>query len=485
MATPEQAVSILNKLANELRRRQQDDGMNDYGVETLERAYRGDFNLKFASKDFEDFHASRYKNYADNWCGIVADAPHERLEPIGIRLKGEKEGDGELWETWLDNDADALGDLAMLDAIIAKRSFALVWGNEDDEPTITWEHPSQAIVSYDPETRQRRAGAKIWADDDLEYATLYLPDQVWKFQRSRVETSLVLTEQAMASLGNEWTARAEGVIDNPIGKVPLVELANRPRLIGEPHSDIAGVLQTQHIMNLLWAETFAVADEATIGQRLIIGAEAPMVPIFDEQGNQVGEKPLDLKKWRKDRTGFIGDTQAKAHEWKPAALDPFTKVIETLIGHVAAQTRTPAHYLLIGGTMANVSADAMKALEAGLVKRTEEKTQHFGRSLRDVFELCALVRGEQEKAKQVRGGKVLWKDVENRGDAQVADAALKDFQTGIPLQYILEKRHNLPPAEIERVMGMVRENQADPVAQALVNELRSGNADANAAPVSE
>lgn len=481
MVTPEKAAEILNKLVDELRRRQQDDGKTNYGVETLEKAYRGEFNLKFASKDFDEFHAERYKNYADNWCGIVADAPHERLEPIGIRLKGEKEGDGDLWDTWRENDADALGDLAMLDAIIAKRAFALVWGTEDDEAQITWEHPSQAIVDYDPETRVRRAGAKVWADDDREYATLYLPDEVWKFQRSRVQTSLVLTEDAKATLVGNWIPRDEGVIPNPIGKVPLVELANRPRLMGEPHSDIAGVLQTQHVINLLWAETFAVADEATIGQRLIVGAEPPVVPIFDEAGNIVGEKPIDLRKWRRDRTGFISDPTAKPHEWKPAALDPFTAVIEILIGHVAAQTRTPAHYLLIGGTMANVSADAMKALEAGLVKRTEEKTQHFGRALRDVFELIALVEGDQGKAKQVRGGRVLWKDVENRGDAQVADAALKDSQYGVPLQYILEKRYNLPPAEIERVMGMVRENQNDPVTQALINELGSGNTGAPAA----
>lgn len=475
MVTPDEAAKILNKLVDELRKRQQDDGKANYGVDTLEKAYRGEFNLKFASKDFDEFHADRYKNYADNWTGIVAEAPHERLEPIGIRLKGAKEYDGGLWETWVENDADALCDLAMLDAIIAKRAFALVWGTEEDEARITWEHPSQAIVSYDPETRQRRAGAKVWADDDLEYATLYLPDEVWKFQRSRLQTSLELSEQAKATLTGTWQPRAEGKIKNPLGKVPLVEMANRPRLLGEPLSDIAGTLATQHAINLFWAELFAVADEATIGQRLITGAEKPVMPILDENGIQVGEKPLDLRKWRRDRMGWIEDPAAKIHEWQAAKLDPFTSVIEIMIGHIAAQTRTPAHYLLIGGTMANVSADAMKALETGLVKRTEEKTQHFGRAIRDVFELVALVENDPEKAKAVRGGKVLWKDVENRSDAQVADAALKDSQIGLPLQYILEKRYNLPPAEIERVMTMVRENQNDPVAQALINELGSGS----------
>ena len=480
MATSEQAAGILNKLVDELRKRQQDDGPTNYGVETLEKAYRGEFKLNFATADFKEFHADRYKDFADNWCGIVADAPVERLEPIGIRLAGEETGDKSLWDTWVANDADALSDLAFLDSIIAKRSFALVWATKDGETRITWEHPSQAIVAYDPETRERTAGAKVWADDEHEYATLYQADQVWKFQRKRTNTSLVLSEEAKAALTGNWEPRQAPddnawPIPNPLGKVPLVEFANRPRLLGEPHSDVGGMLKMQHAINLLWAELFAVADEATIGQRLITGAEKPVMPILDENQNIIGEKEIDLRKWRRDRIGWIEDPTAKPHEWTPAKFDPFTAVIEIMIGHTAAQTRTPAHYLLIGGTMANVSADAMKALETGLVKRTEEKTLHLGRSARDVFELVALVEDDKAKAKAVRGGKVLWKDVENRGDAQVADAALKDAQIGLPLQYILEKRYNLPPAEIERVMGMVRENQNDPVAQALIDELGRGD----------
>jgi hypothetical protein len=471
MATPDEAVKILNKLVDELRKRNQDDAECGYGVETLDKAYRGQFKLHYASDSFKDYFAGRYQQFSDNWCGIVADAPHERLEPIGIRLNGEESGDGALWDSWRENDADALGDLAMLEAIIAKRSFALVWGDSDERAQITWEHPAQAIVSYDPETRARVAGAKVWADDDREYATLYLPNEVWKFQRDRVQSSLALPRYL---LDGNWVARAEGVIPNPLGKVPLVELPNRPRLMGEPVSDIAGTLAMQHAINLLWAQLFAVSDEATLGQRLILGAEPPMVPVLDQDGNQIGEKPVDLKKLRADRIAFIGDPGAKAYQWDAAKLDVFTNVIEIAVGHIAAQTRTPAHYLLIGGTVANVSADAMKALETGLVKRTQEKTQHFGRALRDVFELVALVEAP-EKASAVRAGQVLWKDVENRSDAQTADAALKDSQIGLPMRYILERRYNLPPAEIDRVMTMRQDEAMDPILSQITKDLNSGD----------
>ena len=479
MATAEQAVSILNKLAGELSKRQH-DSVSSLGVDTLMKAYDGDFKLHYASTDFRDYFADRYSKFSDNWCGIVADAPHERLEPIGVRLKGDEKGDDALWDLWRDNDADALCDLALLDAIIAKRSYALVWGDDEDRARITWEHPSQAIVGYDPETRARTAGLKLWADDEREFATLYLADEVWKFQRERASSGLVdASGNPFSTYVGGWELRAEGVIDNPLGKVPLVELANRPRLMGEPHSDIAGTLAMQHAINLLWAQLFAVSDEATIGQRIILGAEMPVVPILNESGDVVGEKPVDLKKLRQDNTLWIEDAGAKIGEWKPASLQVFTDIIEIAVGHIAAQTRTPAHYLLIGGTIANVSGDAMKALETGLVKRTEEKTQHFGRAIRDVFELVALAEGDGGKAAAVRGGQVLWKDVENRSDAQRADALSKKKDMGYPLRYLLEQ-DGLSPAEVERVMGMVADEASDPILSQILKDAAGGNADAGA-----
>lgn len=476
MATAADAIVILNKLVAELHRRQNDSGAS-YGVDTLSKAYNGDFALRYASKDFTEYFAKRYQHFTDNWSGIVADAPHERLSPIGIRLRDDDKGDKALWNTWLDSDADALCDLAMLDAIVAKRSFAQVWADKDENPVINWGHPSQMIVGYEPATRARISGAHVWRDESYEYASLDWDGYLWKFRRAVASPVFADADFILppSSLEGDWEPRQEmsddaWPIPNPMGKNSFVELPNRPRLVGEPSSDIAGTLAMQHAINLLWAQLFAVSDEATLGQRLILGAEAPMMPILDDQGNVVGEKPVDLRKLRQDNIAFIGDPSAKAFQWKPADLKVFTDVIEIAVGHIAAQTRTPAHYLLIGGTIANVSGDAMKALETGLVKRTEEKTQHFGRSIRDIFELVALAGDEKAKADAVRGGVVLWKDVENRSDAQRADALSKKRDIGYPMRYILEL-DGLPPAEIDRVMGMVEAEGLSAFDQAVLKDI--------------
>lgn len=455
-----QAARLVDILGTDLRNRLPDaQRFDDY--------YRGDHRLKFASDEFQSYFAKRYAKFSDNWTQTVADAPTERLEIIGVRpFEGGRAGDDELWSVWLDNEADALSDLAWLDAIVAKRTYALVWG---DSPTrITWEHPSQAIVDYDPETRQRRAGLKVWADDDWEFATLYLPDAVWKFQRRKMTDrhKRLLDGVYQSTFVGAWEPRQPKSDDtwpipNPFGVVPLVEMPNRPRLLGEPMSDVAGTIAMQDAINLLWAYLFNAADYASFPQRVITGAERPKVPVLDENGQQVGERSVDLEKFAVNRVVWLEDPNAKIGEWSAANLEAYTKVIEQSVGHIAAQTRTPAHYLLLGNGVSNVSGDTMKALETGLVKRTGEKTEHFGRGAKEIFRLVALAQGDTKKAAAVARGEVLWRDVESRSEAQMVDALQKLGAIGFPFKWLAE-RYGLSPTELERVMLMREEESRDP-----------------------
>lgn len=461
--TPEQAAKVLDKLVLELQNRAD-------VVDTLDKAYRGEFRLKFASDDFRDFFADRYAGFSDNWTQVVADAPHERLEVTGIRLPEQDKGDDELWETWLRNEADYFSDLALLDAIIAKRAYALVWADADGEPQVTFEHPGQAVVAYDPETRKRRFGAKVWVEDEIEYATLYTPDEIWKFERPRTTPDTTYEVTLPTSYTGGWTMRLVGdepwPLPNPIGEVPLVELPNKPRLIGEPMSDISGTLSMQHAINILWAELFVAADFLGLPGRVITGAEMPVVPILNELGEVVGTKPVDLKQIKAARTLWL-EGDAKIDEWSAAQLDNFTGVIDKAVGHIASQTRTPAHYLMNGGTFANISADAMKALETGLVMRTKEKTQSFGRGIREVFRLFALIQKDTGKADAISRATILWRDIENRSDAQLTDSLQKKAAMGYPFEYVLEL-DGQNPREIQRILDMRDAEANDPTVARLL-----------------
>jgi hypothetical protein len=308
---------------------------------------------------------------------------------------------------------------------------------------------------------------KRWDDGFHSFATLYLPDEVWKFQRPILYTPQHSTQMQSVEdeMDRNWTPRDTGAEPNPqpnpMGVVPMVELPNKPTLSSDPISDISGVVAMQDAVNLMWAQLFTASDYASFPQRIVLGAEVPEIPILDENGQIVGSRPVDLERFAVDRVMFFTGDDVKVTEWTAANLDAYTRVIEVAVGHIAAQTRTPQHYLV--GKMANLSGDALLAAETGLVKRVQEKQIWFGQALREMFRLIALAQGDTAKAEAVAGGRVLWAEAESRSTAQLTDSLLKLKQIGFPFEFLALK-FGLTPTEVADLLKMrEKEMMADPM----------------------
>lgn len=431
--------------------------------------YLGRQPLKFASQKWREYHAERYQHFSDNWCGIVANSPVERLKIIGFRLDEsptQSSTEKNLWQDWQANELDAQSSQGFLESIIARRSYALVWGSEEDEPEVTWESPAEVTVAYDPANRRKRLAAlKTWTDDDVEYATLYLPDEVYKYWRpgaaGRASFVNPLDLPRVATGAGGWQPREVSgeswPIPNPLGLVPVVEYPNRPLLGGEPQSDIHGTMAMQDAINLLWAYLFNAADHASFPTRVVMGQEPPKLPILDTSGNVVGEKAISLEELSEERLLWLTGENTKIDSWNPANLEVFTNITETAVTHVAAQTRTPPHYLVLGKGMININAEGMRTAETGLAMKSKENQTFFTPPTREIFAMMALVRGNRRVAKKARQGTVQWADVENRGEAQQVDALAKLYQIGFPFQWIAE-RYGLAPAEITRLSSLRAED---------------------------
>lgn len=460
-------------------------------IESLNSYFRGDQPLAYASKEWRDFHKGRFGKFSDNWCGVVANSPSERLRVDGFRVGNTSEAmsDDEqlLMRAWHVNEMDMQSSQGFLQSIIAKRSAVLVWGDDDDSPVMTWEDPSQFIVDYDPQRpRLRRAALKAWIEGDTEYATLYTADEVWKFQRPTVAghavsgttlSGLYVPASSYAQGGWEPRDTAETGDDvwpirNPLGVVPGVEFPNRPMLGGEPISDIDGTTSMQDAINLLWAYLFGAADYASMPARVIMGQEPPKVPVLDSNGQKVGEKPVEIDELKRGRLLWLTGQNTKVDQFAPAKLDVFTEVINRGVRHLAAQTRTPVHYIV--GELNNVNGETLQAGETGLVKKVEEIQLFFSPAIREVNRLNALVMNRTGLAEQCRTGTVQWADAETRTTAQASDAALKDRQIGFPLLWVAERRYGLSQTELQRLEQMLADEASDPL---LEQVLRGVNAD--------
>lgn len=452
------AVDLVNRIYDRLLGRRA-------AVTRAEDYYEGRQPLHFATEEWRKANAARYSGFSDNWCGTVVNAEAERLKPLGITIPGAKRDSVRLWDELQRNEFDAQFSQGVVAALATSRAYAIVWGDRNDKPVVSIEHPAFVEIEYDFENpRRRRAALKTWVDDENEYATLYTPKYVWKFERKRISQPNERDSQAEqgrenASWQGGWVPRdgADDVwpIPNPLGEVPVVELPNRPTLKGDPISEIQGVMAMQDAINLLWAYLFLAADYASMKARVVTGSDAPKVPILDENGQQTGYRSLDLKDFAEKRIAFLpGD--AKIDQWDAADLEVFTKVIEIAVGHIAVQTRTPQHYLVANSERPN---GAFEAQEAGLQKKADEFITFTDPALREVFRLMALVEGNAALAERCRLALVVWKSRAIRSESQLADALLKKRQMGYPLSEILAM-DGFSPRDIERIVAAAEREAA-------------------------
>jgi SPP1 Gp6-like portal protein len=401
---------------------------------TYNAYYEGRHPLHFASPQFEKYWAQQYSSMADNWCQVVVDSKSERLVVRGIRI-GEEAADKDLWRVWQINGLDADSGLAFVDAIAGCQAYALVWGDPDDDdtPVVSFESAEEAIIAYEPGSRRKKlAGLKCWRDEYTgdEFATLYLPDWVWRFEKKGGVVPDILPRDPDLGSPLAWggpgawelrEVRGEpNPMPNPMGEVPLAELPNRSRLARDPVSEIANVIPLQDAINTVWTHLLTASDFASFPQRVVMGMQLPKKPVQNENGDVVGQEPIDLEKFAVDRVLWFEGPDAKIGSWPAANLENYTKLLETAVGHIAAQTRTPQHYLI--GKMANLSGEALKAAETGLVSTVYEKQLYFGEAIKDMARLIALAQDNLGKAQDLREASVIWKDPESRSLAELADS---------------------------------------------------------------
>lgn len=451
----------------------------------LDGYFRGKHPLQFASATWREFHGDRYRGFSDNWCQVVPSVFAERIEHTGFRLNersgqtGMTPGEQRLADAWARNEMDSQSSQGFLTTAIAGTSAVMVWADPDDESKaeITWESPDQVIVCSEPGRPMRRKHAlKTWCDDDVEFATLYTADEVWKFERpegrrvqvvgGRTPGGLELPEGSAFSLIGEggWEQRKDigtesWPMSNPLGVVPFVEVPNRPLLGGRPISEIDGARAMQDSINLLWAYLFNAADHASMPARVVMGQEPPKIPILDDTGRKVGEKAVELKDLANSRILWLTGQNTSINQWEPAKLSVFTEVMGTAIRHMASQTRTPLHSLV--GELTNVNGETVIAMDAGLVGKVREFEKHCAARIREIYRLVSLVE-DQSLAEQCRLGTVLWSNAETRLQSQASDAALKDKQVGLSLRTILQARYGMDDQQIEVELDNIRAEQEDP-----------------------
>ena len=399
--------------------------------------YDGD-NAVTALMDAEERQNFRtfLKESRANWCELVVNAVAERLQVVGFRFGPGNASGAHAWEIWQGSSLDADAELAQTDALVCGSAFALI-NLDDDNPTgvtITGESPMEACVIYAPGSRrQRLAGYKRYRVLDRTTEILILPDAVVTWYPN----------------GGDPEIEA-----NSTGTVNLVEIQPQPRSTRPPRSELHSAVHFQDRINTTIFNRLVATDYGAFRQIWATGVKLARQVLTSPDGTETVSvvKPFDVGA---NRLLANENPDARFGSFTESSLRGYLDSVTQDVEQLAAITQTPPHYLL--GTMVNLSADAIKAAEAGLVSKIERRSRHIGEAWEEVMRV-ALRLTDDPNSEDV-AGEVIWKDFETRSEAQLVDALVKMATLGVPTE-VLWQRWGATPQEIEQWRQMKATEQA-------------------------
>lgn len=394
----------------------------------LDRYYTGKQPLAFLSPEAKVALGNRFGVMSSNIPRLSVTALAERLRITGFT------GDTALWKSWIANDLDQTSGVAHREALLLGDSYVIVWADRYGRPRVTVESAKQVAVLTDPGSREVYAGIKRWEDRNLKTteAVMYLRDRIIRLRADQ-----------QGAVANGFETIEE--IANPLGVVPVVNLRNTDRIVGDwGGSEIDDLKPLVDALNKSLADMMVTSEYVGRPRRWATGIELAEEPVVDDDGNPVLDddgQPMmtEANPIPEGHRAMISENDAaKFGQLQSADLAGYEASVRVILGQIMAVSTLPAHY--VGSlTEQPASADALRAAEASLTARAEARQQTFGRAWEQVARLMIAVRDGRDP-NLIDDIRVHWADAATRSEAQRADAVVKLFQAGLlPQAYALGK----------------------------------------------
>lgn len=450
---PDGAVKLVDALASKLRQTQQD--LNNWDL-----YYRGKQQLAFLEPDVALHVGERIKSMIINWPRLILDSLEERLNVTGFRQAGQQSPDDEIWRVWQANDMDLNSGRVNLASLRHGRSFMTVWaGKNATTPRMAPETAKQMVVDYEPGSTVVRSALKSWQDGTTTYANLFLPDRIVKYARGGA-----VMGQPTATSSSSWKILPQGLIENPMGIVPVVPFLNRWDLdMPDGESELADVIPLTDAVCKLATDMMVASEFHAMPRRWATGIEIPKGPDkrrIEKEAKEYWDNATAGKTW-------LAGTGVAFGQFASADLQNFVRAIGMLTQNIGAIAGLPPHYMGLQGDNP-ASADAIRSAEASLVKRAERKKVSLGESYEDAVTLMTMVR-DGAAPDGVESLETMWADSATPTVAEKADAAIKLQSGGIIDVQQSQEDLGYTPIQIERM----RDRKLAALAEQATAEMRA------------
>lgn len=445
MSLTSDELGLINHLVTKLKHHDSKNG-------ELERYYEGKNRLKDLGISIPP--SLKLIDSVVGWAGTAVDVLEERLDFEGYI--GDNYGLNEIYRA---NELDLEASLGHKDALVYGVGFVVVGKGMEGEPDplITIESPKRMTAIYDLRSRRLLAALLLNRNSAAEPSTgsLYLPDQTIYLEFYKGRPLDVARD-----------------VHN-LGRVPVAPLVNNPRS-GDPdgRSEISRAVRSitdSGVRTMLGAE---VAREFySAPQRYVMGAKEDM--FLDADGNPLN--PWSVIQGRVLGVPYNDDDNVMptVGQFNANSPQPYFDQVRMLAQMMAAETAIPASYF--GFQTDNPSsADAIRQMEARLVKRAERRQKQFGRTWTEVARLALLVR-DGELPADFQAIRPIWRDASTPTRAAAADEAVKLIQAGVltPTSEVTYNRLGFTDSDKQQLLTETRSVQAQQLVANLADAARA------------
>lgn len=419
------------------------DTLNDY----LHGDHPGPYKPKTANKEYELL----IKRSTSNWLPLIIDAVAQALYVEGYRRADEPD-DAAGWDYWQSNGLDARQQAIMRSALAYGHCYVTVLPGRlgtDPTPVIRGVSPRRMLAVYDDPGEDDwpqmalRVDTEPNGNDGRYLFRLYDEKFVYHFRADSLDADELTYVDTQ---------------EHGVGVCPVVRFASMIDLEGRTRGEIEPLMPVQDRINqttfdLLIAQTFGsfkIRGISGMAPEPLKGPDGKV--LLDDEGNpRVKPLPIDQR-----RFVMAPDPDTKAWQLDETELKGYLDSLDLSVRHLAAISQTPPHHLL--GQMANLSAEALAAAEAGLTRKVEERRHSFGESWEQVLRLACLVGGDPDGAADT-SAQVVWRDTEARSMSQTVDALGKAVQMlGVPAEALWERIPGVTSTDVERWRSLAQEN---------------------------
>lgn len=444
-----------------------------------ELRYRGQFVLPFLLQEYREVYGARVDHFYEQLhppktgaAAIGVDALVERLTVSGA-ISADPAAVQLVQEAWQDNDLDVMHREAHREALIKSRSFASAHRDSTGSKAIVGiEAPEQMAVHrqqappYDVD-----AALKISVDEwtGKRAGQLRLPG----LDIPLVEGDSPVNDPDGSDVVSRWVPSGAPVQTRLLG-VPVVEFANRPRLLKQPQSDIEQVATLVDIADLVEGLMVFAGHFGAVPIRYATGLPVPRDPA-DPNKPLLGPNGQPMVGFQPRADHFWSSTSAdtKFGQLTPATLDTFVTWANHVAGLIRAKTSIASTYYSLD-LKSHMSAELLKTDEAPMVRRVLAMGRDgaFGQSWRRLQQLILMIEAPASQARVAPR----WADPETRVEAQATDSFMKVVAGGIGPQVAAEKILGWDPELVARGVKEAQDAEAaraaaDPAVERIANRL--------------